>query len=129
MIYLILTAASGWFAFVMFDASAPQQRPTGNDVTPNMLLLTSQRTVAVNVIVKYYRWYQSTAEGLTYGPEAGSLPIGVREVQLQFLNGKPDSTLQYSVLLGRNGAENNPVGQQNEQVFSGSRAGLIPLIA
>jgi hypothetical protein len=121
--YLILTTVSGWLAFVMFNASAPNQQPTGTDVTPDMLLLTSERAVAVNVVVSYFQWYQSTAEGLTYGPEAGSLPTGVREVQLQFLNGKPDSTLQYSVLLGRNGTENDPVGLQNEQIFSGTPGG------
>jgi hypothetical protein len=103
--------------------SAPQQQPDGNDVTPNMLLLTSERAVAANITIKYYQWYQSTPEALSFGPQSGSLPTGSREIQIQFSGGKPNSSLQYSVLLGKNGAEDNPVGQQNEQVFSGSPGG------
>lgn len=123
LIYLMLTIFSGWRALVLFDASAPEQRATGNDVTPDMLLLTSQRSVTLNVTIRYYQWHKSDAEGLIYGPPSGSLPTGSREIQIQFLGGKPNSLLQYSVLLGRNGAENNPVGQQNEPVFSGNPGG------
>jgi hypothetical protein len=123
VIYLILTFGSGFAAFVLFQASAPQQQPNGNDVTPDMLLLTSEHAVSVDITIEYYQWYQSTPEGLGFGPQPNSLPTGAREIQLQFSGGKPFSLLQYSVLLGRDGAEDHPIGQQNEQVFSGNPGG------
>lgn len=88
-----------------------------------MLLLTSEHSVSVNVHVNYFRWYQSTPEALNFGPPSGSLPTGAREIQIQFSSGKPNSSLQYAVLLGRNGAENSPVGQQKERVFIGTPGG------
>lgn len=115
MIYLLLAAVSGVCALILFELSSPQQPATGNDVTPDMLLLTSERGVDVNVTVTYYK--------NNHESESGSFPTGTREIEIQFSGGTPNRSLQYSVLLGRNGAENNPIGSQNQQFFSGSPGG------
>jgi hypothetical protein len=128
-IYLILTVASGYAAFILLQFSTPQQQPQGDDVTPNMLLLTSQHGIIASVNIDYYNSYQSTQEGMSFGSPSGSLPTGSREIQIQFSGGKPASSLQYSVLLGKNGAEANPVGQQNEQVFSGTPGGTSDCVS
>jgi hypothetical protein len=108
--YAILFVISGIGAFFLFQLSSPQQHQVGNDVTPDLLLLTSQRSVNVYLTVKYLS-------------HSYSFPAGTRVIQMQFYGGAPHSTLQYSVLLGSNGAETNPVGSLNQEFFSGTPGG------
>jgi hypothetical protein len=122
-VYIILTVGFGFGAFWLFNVSAPQQ-PRGNDATPDMLLLTSERTVGAYVRINYFQWYNSTPESLSFGASSGSFPTGAREIQVQFSGGKPSTALQYAILLGRNGSESNPVGQQNQKIFNGSPGGI-----
>lgn len=123
--YFVLTVLTGIGAYALFQLSAPDQKASGNDVTPDLLLLTSEHNVGITVSINYYQWDRPSAEGVAYGPQSGSFPTGAREIQLQFDGGKPRSLLQYAVLLGRDGAESDPVGQQTNDVYSGTPGGNL----
>lgn len=125
LIYLFFMAIFGLTALILFRASAPIQRATGSDETPGVIILTNERQAGVIINVNYYQKYNSTPEGLGFFAPSGALPIGVRQIYLQFVNGVPRHHLSYAILLGRNSSETHPIAQQGQELVNTSPGGSL----
>lgn len=116
---------SGVYALHLFQSSGSSQQSIGNDITPQLMFILNERQVALQLQINYYSDYYPSAEELGFGDASGALPTGDREIQMQFIGGKPRSELQYAILLGQGAAESDPIAQQSEILFTGNPGSVI----
>lgn len=125
ILFAACTVVATVYAFHLFQSSESSQQPRGSDLTPQVMFMISERQVALQLEINYYTSYYPSAEELGFGNLSGSLPTGNREIQMQFIGGRPGSELQYTVLLGQGAAESDPIAQQNEMLATGSPGSMI----